>query len=226
MTLMLNRCDAQASEIAVRVLVIENHPPLLRALRRGLEEEGYVVDTAVDGAEGDAKVRSSEHDAIVLDLILPKRDGLTLVKEWRDAGQPSYILVLSTKGDIDNKVRALDLGADDYVTKPFQIEELLARLRALLRRKALGEEAVLRVHDLVMDLAARTVERAGQSIHLTPREFALLQLLATYQGELVTRVMIGERLYEGYDESTSNVVNVHIRHLRKKIDHGFDVPLL
>jgi DNA-binding response OmpR family regulator len=210
----------------VRVLVIENHPPLLRALRRGLEEEGYVVDTAVDGAEGDAKVCSAEHDAIVLDLVLPRHDGLTLIQKWRDAGRRSYILVLSTQSDIEDKVRALDLGADDYVTKPFQIEELLARLRALLRRKSLGEEAVLRVHDLVMDLAARTVERAGQSIHLTPREFALLQLLATYQGELVTRIMIGERLYEGYDETTSNVVNVHIRHLRKKIDQGFDVPLL
>jgi DNA-binding response OmpR family regulator len=210
----------------VRVLLVEDHKPLLRALRRGLEEEGYAVDTAEDGEEGDYKARTAEYDAIVLDLMLPKKDGLTLLKQWRSGGLSTHVLILTAKDTTGDKVKGLDVGADDYLTKPFQLEELLARLRALVRRSHQVKDPILRVHDLEIDTAARTVKRAGQPIHLTPREFALLQFLAFHRGKVVTRSMIWEHLYDEYDENTSNVVDVYIRYLRAKIDKGFEQPLI
>jgi DNA-binding response OmpR family regulator len=211
---------------AVRVLLVEDHKPLSRALKRGLEEENFAVDVADDGEEADYKARSASYDAIVLDLMLPKIDGLTLLKQWRKDGVRTHILVLTAKDTTDDKVKGLDLGADDYLTKPFQLEELLARLRALIRRSHQVKDPVLRVHDLEIDTSARTVKRAGQAIHLTPREFALLQFLAFHRGKVVTRTMIWEHLYDEYDENTSNVVDVYIRYLRNKIDKGFDPPLI
>jgi two-component system, OmpR family, response regulator len=210
----------------VRVLLVEDHKPLLKALRRGLEEEGFAVDVAEDGEVGEYKGRTANYDAIVLDLMLPKKDGLTVLKEWRKQGIKTHVLVLTAKDTTEDKVTGLDLGADDYLTKPFQLEELLARLRALIRRGHQVKDPVLRVHDLEIDTAARSVKRAGQSIHLTPREFALLQFLAFHRGKVVTRSMIWEHLYDEYDENTSNVVDVYIRYLRTKIDKGFDIPLI
>jgi DNA-binding response OmpR family regulator len=210
----------------VRVLLIEDHKLLLRALKRGLEEEGFAVDTAEDGEEGDYKARAATYDAVVLDLMLPKKDGLTLLKEWRGSGIKTHVLVLTAKDTTDDKVVGLDSGADDYLTKPFQVAELLARLRALIRRSHQIKDPVLRVHDLEIDTTARTVKRAGQSIHLTPREFALLQFLAFHRGKVVTRTMIWEHLYDETDENTSNVVDVYIRYLRTKVDKGFDPPLI
>jgi DNA-binding response OmpR family regulator len=135
-------------------------------------------------------------------------------------------LVLTARGGIDDKVRGLDLGADDYLTKPFELEELFARLRALIRRSHQVKDPVLRVHDLEIDTAARSVKRAGQTIHLTPREFALLEFLAFHRGKVVSRTMIWDHLYDEKDENTSNVVDVYIRYLRNKIDKGFDPPLI
>jgi DNA-binding response OmpR family regulator len=210
----------------VRVLIVEDHKPLSRSLKRGLEEEGFAVDLADDGEEADYKARTGTYDIILLDLMLPKKDGLTLLKEWRKAGVNTHILVLTAKDTTPDKVRGLDLGADDYLTKPFQLEELMARLRALVRRSHQSKDPVIRVFDLEIDTAARTVKRAGQGIHLTPREFALLQFLAFHRGKVVTRTMIWEHLYDEYDENTSNVVDVYIRYLRTKIDKGFDPPLI
>jgi DNA-binding response OmpR family regulator len=212
--------------IAVRVLLIEDHKPLVRALQRGLQEEGFAVDVACDGEEGGFKAQSAEYDVIVLDLMLPKEDGLSLLRKWRRAGMKTHVLVLTARGSIEDKVRGLDLGADDYLTKPFELEELLARLRALIRRGHQVKDPVLRVYDLEIDTAARTVKRAGQAIHLTPREYALLQFLAFHRGQVVSRTMIWEHLYNDQDESTSNVVDVYIRYLRGKIDKGFDPPLI
>jgi DNA-binding response OmpR family regulator len=158
--------------------------------------------------------------------MLPKIDGLTLLRDWRSSGIKSQVLCLTAKGTLDDKVKGLNLGADDYLTKPFELEELLARLRALIRRTHQVKDPVLKVHDLEIDTAARTVKRGGQSIHLTPREFALLQFLAFHQGKVVTRSMIWEHLYDEYDENTSNVVDVYIRYLRNKVDKGYDVPLI
>jgi DNA-binding response OmpR family regulator len=210
----------------MRLLLIEDHKPLVCALRQGLEEEGFAVDVATDGAEGDFKARTAEYDVIVLDLMLPKVDGLSLLQRWRKEGVTTHILAVTAKGSVEDKVKGLDLGADDYLTKPFELEELLARLRALIRRGHQVNSPLIRVHDLEIDTASRTVKRGGQSIHLTPREYALLKLLASHRGKIATRSMIWEHLYDGRGETTSNVVDVYIRYLRKKIDKGFDPPLI
>jgi DNA-binding response OmpR family regulator len=210
----------------VRVLLIEDHKPMVRALKRGLEEEGFAVDTAEDGEEGDYKAKTANYDVIILDVMLPKKDGLTLLKDWRKNGMSTHVLCLTARDTLDDKVNGLDLGADDYLTKPFQLEELMARMRALIRRGHQMKDPILRVHDLEIDTAARTVKRGGQSIHLTPREYALLQFLAFHRGKVVSRSMIWEHLYDEHDENTSNVVDVYIRYLRTKIDKGFDPPLI
>jgi DNA-binding response OmpR family regulator len=210
----------------VRVLLVEDHRPLVRALRQGLVEEGFAVDVAFDGEEADHKARTANYDVIILDLMLPKEDGLSLLKRWRRDGMAAHVLVLTARSSIEDKVRGLDLGADDYLTKPFELGELLARLRALVRRGHQVKDPVLRVLDLEIDTAARTVKRAGQPIHLTPREYALLQFLAFHRGKVVSRTMIWEHLYNEEDESTSNVVDVYIRYLRTKVDKGFDPPLI
>jgi DNA-binding response OmpR family regulator len=212
--------------VRVRLLLIEDHEPLVRALKRGLEEEGFAVDTARDGEEGAHKARTAEYDVIILDIMLPKEDGLSLLKKWRRAGLKSHVLLLTARGTIEDKVKGLDLGADDYLTKPFELEELLARLRALIRRGHEIKDPVIRVHDLEIDTTARIVKRSGQAIHLTPREFALLQFLAFHRGKVVTRSMIWEHLYDEHDENTSNVVDVYIRYLRNKIDKDFELPLI
>jgi DNA-binding response OmpR family regulator len=210
----------------VRVLLIEDHKPLIRSLKRGLEEEGFAVDVAEDGEEGDYKGRTANYDAIILDVMLPKKDGLTILKGWRRMGLKTHVLVLTARDSTDDKVQGLDLGADDYLTKPFQLEELLARLRALIRRSHQVKDPVMRIYDMEIDTGARTVKRGGQPIHLTPREYALLQLLAFHRGKVVTRSMIWEHLYDEYDENTSNVVDVYIRYLRTKIDKDFQPPLI
>jgi DNA-binding response OmpR family regulator len=210
----------------VRVLLIEDHRPLVRALKQGLEEEGFAIDAAYDGEEGDFKARSASYDAIILDLMLPKADGLSLLQRWRHDGLTTHVLVLTARDRMEDKVRGLDLGADDYLTKPFELEELLARLRALVRRGHQVKTPVLRVHDLEIDTAAHSVRRGGQPIHLTPREYRLLQFLAFHRGQVVSRSMIWEHLYNEDDENTSNVVDVYIRYLRTKIDKGFDPPLI
>jgi DNA-binding response OmpR family regulator len=210
----------------MRVLLVEDHKPMVRALRKGLEEEGFAVDTATDGEEADYKATTANYDVIILDLMIPKKDGLTLLQKWRREGISTHVLVLTARGGIDDKVKGLDLGADDYLTKPFQWEELLARLRALIRRGHQVKDPVLRIYDLEIDTAARTIKRAGQPIRLTPREYALLQFLAFHRGKVVSRSMIWEHLYDEHDENTSNVVDVYIRYLRTKIDKGFKPPLI
>lgn len=210
----------------VRVLIVEDHKPLVRALKQGLEEEGFAVDVAYDGEEGAYKARSTTYDIIILDVMLPKEDGLSLLQNWRRDGVKSYVLVLTARGAIEDKVRGLDLGADDYLTKPFELEELLARMRALIRRRHQVKDPVIRTHDLEINTAARTVQRAGKQIHLTPREYALLEFLAFHLGKVVSRTMIWEHLYNEEDENTSNVVDVFIRYLRNKIDKGFELPLI
>jgi DNA-binding response OmpR family regulator len=210
----------------VRVLVVEDYKPMLRAIKQGLEEEGFAVDCASDGEEGAYKAHTASYDVIILDLMLPKIDGLTLLQTWRREGMTAHVLVLTARGNIEDKVRGLDFGADDYLSKPFQWEELLARIRALIRRGHHIKDPMLRVHDLEIDTAARTVKRGGKTIKLTPREYALLQFLAYHRGKVVSRSMIWDHLYDEHDENTSNVVDVYIRYLRTKIDKDFDPPLI
>lgn len=210
----------------MRVLLVEDHQPLIRVLKQGLEEEGFAVDAAKDGEEADYKARTAEYDVIVLDLMLPKEDGLSLLKRWRKDGIKTHVLVLTARSSMEDKVKGLDTGADDYLTKPFELEELLARLRALVRRGHQVKDPILRIHDLEIDTAAHTIRRKGQEIHLTPREYALLEFLAFHRGQVVSRTMIWEHLYSEEDENTSNVVDVYIRYLRNKIDKGFEPPLI
>jgi len=221
-----SRAKKPEGQQPVRVLLIEDHLLLSRALKQGLEEEGFAVDCAHDGEVGDYKARTANYDVIVLDLMLPKADGLSLLQRWRRAGLMTHVLVLTARGNMEDKVRGLDSGADDYMTKPFELSELLARLRALVRRGHQVKDPVLRVLDLEIDTAGRVARRGGQQIHLTPREYALLEFLAFHRGKVVTRSMIWEHLYDEHDENTSNVVDVYIRYLRNKIDKGFDPPLI
>lgn len=210
----------------MRILLAEDNLALSRSLRRGLEEEGYAVDVAFDGEEAAFKVESTEYDAIILDLMLPKEDGFSLLRRWRAKKIPTHILVLTARGALEDKVRGLDLGADDYLTKPFELDELLARLRALVRRGHQVKSPIVKVFDLEIDTAAHTAKRGGRIIHLTPREYGLLEFLAFNRGKVVTRTMIWDHLYDENDESTSNVVDVYIRYLRNKVDKGFDPPLI
>ena len=210
----------------MRILLVEDQITLIKALRQGLEEEGFAVDTATDGEEADAKARATSYDVIVLDIQLPKVDGLTLLKRWRSAGIATHVLMLTARGTTEDKIAGLDSGADDYLTKPFELDELLARIRALIRRGHQKKDPLIKVHDLVIDTAARSVSRGTKKIALTPREYALLEFLAFHSGTVVTRTMIWEHLYDEYDENTSNVVDVYIRYLRNKIDKGFDHALI
>jgi DNA-binding response OmpR family regulator len=210
----------------MRILLVEDHKPLVRTLRRALEEEGFAVDVAADGPEGDFKARSAAYDVIILDRMLPGEDGLSLLRRWRQSGIQTHVLVLTARNTTEDKVAGLDQGADDYLTKPFELNELLARLRALIRRGHQIKDPILRVHDLEINTAARSVRRGGRDIHLTPREYSLLEYLAFHQGEVVSRTRIWEHLYDENDENTSNVVDVYIRYLRNKIDKGFEVSLI
>lgn len=210
----------------MRVLLVEDNKPLLRALRQGLEEEGLAVDIAEDGAEADQKARTTNYDVIVLDIMLPKKDGISLLKGWRASGLNTHVLLLTARGSTEDRVHGLDSGADDYLTKPFELDELLARLRALIRRGHFVKDPLIRVRDLVLDTSSRTAKRSGKPIHLTPKEYALLEFLAYHQGKVVTRTMIWEHLWDEHNESESNVVDVYIRYLRNKIDKDFQPPLI
>ena len=211
----------------MRVLLIEDSAPIVRAVRQGLEEEGFAVDVATDGEEGDVKARTTAYDVIILDRMLPKvDDGVTLLKKWRAAGIVTHVLLLTAKTLTQDKVAGLDSGADDYLAKPFEFSELLARVRALVRREHQQKDPILRCFDLEIDTSARTVRRDKQAIHLTPREYALLEFLAYNRGKVVTRSMIWEHLYDEYDENTSNVVDVYIRYLRNKVDKNFEPQLI
>jgi len=210
----------------MRVLLVEDYKPLVRTLKQGLEEEGLAVDVAYDGEEGDFKAQTANYDVIVLDIMLPKKDGLALLQDWRRKGLKTHVLLLTARDTTEDKVKGLDLGADDYLTKPFKVEELLARLRALIRRAHHIKDPVLRVYDLEIDTAAHTVRRGGKDIHLTPREYQMLHFLALHQGQVVTRSMIWDHIYDEHDENTSNVVDVYIRYLRNKIDKDFQPPLI
>jgi heavy metal response regulator len=209
----------------MRILVIEDERRVRGFLERGLSEAGFAVDVAADGRTGLDLALVHPYDAIVLDLMLPEKDGLSLLRELRAAGRATPVLVLSARDDVEDRVRGLDAGADDYLPKPFAFAELLARLRALLRRGT-SRPSLLEVGDLRVDLVARRAERAGQKLDLTAKEFALLEYLARHAGEVVTRTMISEHVWDINFDSFSNVIDVYIRYLRKKIDEPFEKKLI
>jgi len=210
----------------LKILLVEDHKLLARPLKQGLEEDGFAVDLAASGDEADAKARVGNYDVIILDLMLPVINGLTLLKGWRKDGFTFHILILTAMGSLTDKVQGLNLGADDYLSKPFELSELLARVRALVRRGHQAKDPVLRIHDLEIDTGAKSVRRAGKEIYLTPREFSLLRFLCYHRGKVVSRSMVWEHLYDENDDNTSNVVDVYIRYLRNKIDKHFTPPLI
>src|SRR6476660_5645913 len=211
-----------------RILVIDDDAAIAELVAVNLEMAGYEVTQAEDGIKGQALAIQLLPDLIMLDLMLPKVDGFTVCQRLRRDERTADIpvLMLTALSQTQDKVEGFNAGADDYLTKPFELEELLARVRALVRRGHEVKDPIIRVFDLEIDTAARSVKRAGQSIHLTPREYGLLEFLAFHRGRVVTRTMIWEHLYDEHDESTSNVVDVYIRYLRNKIDKGFDPPLI
>jgi len=204
----------------MRVLVIEDYDRLRSSLVRGLRENGYAVDQAADGEEGLAAASSSLYDVIILDLMLPKRDGFEVLKELRTRGVASRILILTARETVRDRVRGLDLGADDYLVKPFSFEELMARVRSLQRRAYAQVSAVIRVDDLEIDTAARVARRAGETLDLTAREYGILEFLAARKGEVVTREEISSRIYDLGMDRNSNIVDVYVGYIRKKLERG------
>lgn len=210
----------------MRLLLIEDYQPLLRALERGLREAGYGVDTAADGERGLALAESTPYDVIVLDLMLPGVDGYALLERLRGAGNAAGVIILTARQGVSDRVKGLDLGADDYLTKPFSFDELLARVRAVIRRRQGQPHTVISVADLEVDTTARTVRRGDRVIPLSSREYALLEYLARREGQTVTRSEIVEHVYDFQSVPTSNVVDVYIGYLRKKIDQEQPVKLI
>jgi two-component system, OmpR family, response regulator len=205
----------------MRVLVVEDEIKMAGLLKRALEEEGYAVDVAGRGEDALWFGRENPYDAIVLDVMLPDLDGFEVSRRLREAGRWSPVLMLTARDAVADRVAGLDAGADDYLTKPFSFAELLARLRALVRRGAAERPPVLRVGDLSLDPARRTVMRDGTSIDLTAREFALLEYLMRHAGEVLTRSQLIEHVWDFAYDGDSNVVDVYIRYLRNKVDRPF-----
>jgi two-component system copper resistance phosphate regulon response regulator CusR len=211
--------------VDMRVLVIEDEQKALAYIKKGLEEAGFLVDVAADGAEGLILAREDTYDVIVLDVMLPTMDGWSVLKNIRTL-KATPVLFLTARDEVIDRVHGLELGADDYLVKPFAFVELLARVRTLARRGPPRENDLLTLADLEIDVTRRKVRRAGKRIELTPREFALLQLLARKQGEVMSRTQIASYVWDMNFDSDTNVVEVAIRRLRAKIDDDFDVKLI
>lgn len=205
----------------MRVLVVEDEADLARALRQVLEEEGYSVDVARDGESASHDARGTRYDAIVLDLMLPRRDGWAVLGELRSEGSVTPVLILTARDELADKVRGLDAGADDYLTKPFELDEFLARVRALIRRAAGQPTPVLKLGDVEVDTVARAVRRAGRAVEVTAKEYALLELLVRNRGGLVSRAAIYDHIYDEDDDTLSNVVDVYVSNLRRKLGRDF-----
>ena len=210
----------------MRVLVVEDEPKVASAMGRGLRKHGYAVDVSADGADALSMATEYAYDAIVLDLMIPGIDGVDVCTELRARGRWAPVLMLTARGGVQDRIRGLDAGADDYLVKPFAFGELLARLRALIRGRAGERPTVLQAADIVVDPARHLVQRNGSEVELSPREFALLEFLMHHAGEVVTRTEILEHVWDyGYD-GVSNVVNVYVGHLRKKLEVPLGIPLI
>jgi len=217
----------EASSEAPTLLVVEDDPDLQAVLTRILRGEGFHVLTAADGEAGLAEALGRSPDLVILDVGLPVKDGVEVVRELRERGFQAPALMLTARGSLEDRVTGLDAGADDYLPKPFELPELLARVKALLRRAAINTDStLLRVRDITLDPIRRRVERDGQEVELSGREFALLEYLMRNEGRVVSRQMIGEQAWHQLPEPSTNVVDVYIAYLRKKLGHDTSNPLI
>ncbi|HUW20973.1 MAG TPA: response regulator transcription factor [Sedimentisphaerales bacterium] len=210
----------------MRLLLIEDYRPLQKSLVKGLREAGFAVDSTGDGNEGLWYATSNDYDVIILDLMLPGMDGLEILKRLRAKGGKNPVLILTAKDTLEDRVTGLDLGADDYLVKPFALKELLARVRALVRRSYQEKSPCIKIRNLRIDLTKQRVWRGRQELHLTPREYALLEYLGMRAGQIVSRTDIWEHIYEFDSSASSNVVDVYIGYLRKKIERPGEPALL
>ncbi|NBQ54800.1 MAG: DNA-binding response regulator [Proteobacteria bacterium] len=210
----------------MRILVVEDDAPLASVVVRALREESYAVDLAQDGQEAEWSAFENPYDLIILDLMLPRKDGLSVLKTLRQAGIHTPVLILTAKDTATDVVAGLDTGADDYLKKPFSLDELMARVRALLRRQPSDTGAIIEVGPLKIDPARKEVSRDGSKIELTAKEFALLEYMARHAGTVLTRTQLSEHVWDMNFEPTSNVVDVYVGYLRNKIDKSFDAPMI
>ena len=210
----------------MRIILVEDEKQLANIIKKGLEENGYSVDVAYDGEEGLYMAENYEADLIVLDIMLPKIDGISLLANIRKTGIKTPVLLLTAKDTISDKIKGLDTGADDYLTKPFDFGELLARIRALLRRKADVKEVVIKIADLEINTASHEIKRGNKPIPLSAREYAVLEYLAYNKGSVISRTDLTEHIYDESFDMDSNIVDVYINYLRNKIDKDFKKKLI
>ncbi len=210
----------------MKILVVEDEERVAQFIQKGLKEEGHAVDVAYDGEDGGFLAEVNDYDLIILDLMLPKKNGLQTCKEIRDHGVNTPVLMLTARDSVEDKVRGLDAGADDYLAKPFAFEELLARVRALLRRQSESKTPTLKIADLELDPMSRLVTRSGKPIRLTTKEYALLEYLLRNPKKVLSRTLIGEHVWDMNFDPESNVIDVYVSHLRNKVDKGFEPPLI
>ena len=210
----------------MRILLIEDEKKVSSFIQKGLEEEHYAVDSAFDGETGLSMAEINEYDLIVLDLMIPKMDGLEVLKRIRDRKNMVPVLVLTAKDSVEDIVKGLDSGCDDYLTKPFAFQEFLARVRALLRREKTDKEPLLRMADLTLSPITHKVMRQGKEIELTSKEYALLEYLLRNPGKILTRTMISEHVWDSHFDSMTNLVDVYVNYIRKKIDRDFEPKLI
>ena len=210
----------------MRILIIEDEQKVRDFVKKGFEEQGHCVDIASDGKEGYFLAEGEKYDCIILDIMLPNLDGFEVARQLRAKGIKTPIIFLTAKDTVDDRVKGLELGGDDYIVKPFAFSELSARLRALMRRGKGKDVDTMEEGGLVIDLRKRSVKRNGKVIELTPREFSLLQFFMEHKSEVITRTMLAENVWGYHFDTASNVIDVHINNLRKKIDGNFPKPLL
>ena len=221
--------ESVTADSAMRLLVVEDDREAAEYLKKALREAGHVAEIAGDGEAGLALALDGDFDVLVVDRMLPKRDGLSLISELRDKGRATPVLILSALGQVDDRVKGLKAGGDDYLPKPYAFSELMARIEVLARRRgggAAAEATTYRVGDLELDRLSHRVTRAGQEIPLQPREFRLLEYLMRHAGQVVTRTMLLEHVWDYHFDPQTNVIDVHVSRLRAKIDKGFDKPLI
>jgi DNA-binding response OmpR family regulator len=210
----------------MRILLVDDDRKAAQILARGLREERFVVDVAYSALEGDELASVTDYDVIVLDWLLPDQEGIALCREWRGRGLAAPILMLTARDALEDRVTGLNTGADDYLVKPFGFSELLARIHALLRRSELTRPVVLAVADLTLDPQSHRVARAGLPINLTPKEYAILEVLMRHAGRVVTRARLADHVWETEQDSLTNLVDVHVSHLRRKVDGSGGPPLI